>query len=86
MTDPTLPELLASLHERLKASGAPDSQTRQLLQAALQDIEGTLNRGDTAAQPMIERLEELAVSFEAEHPTLVVALRRFTDALGKAGI
>jgi len=32
------------------------------------------------------RLEELAVRFEAEHPSLAASLRQLTDLLGKAGI
>lgn len=86
MTDSTLRELLATLHARLQVSNAPDGETRELLQAALKDIEAALGRGETATRPVVERLEQLAAGFEAEHPTLVVALRRLTDALGKAGI
>jgi FXSXX-COOH protein len=42
---------------------------------------------DTSAnQTLIDRLDELAVHFEAEHPSLGTALRRVLDALGKAGI
>ncbi len=86
MTEPALRELLAALHARLQETDAPDSETRQLLKSALQDIEGTLGRGDAASASAVERLEQAAVGFEAEHPTLVVALRRLIDALGKAGI
>ena len=35
---------------------------------------------------LTERLDQMAVRFEAEHPTLGTAIRRVVDTLGKAGI
>jgi hypothetical protein len=32
------------------------------------------------------RLEELAVEFEVEHPTLAASLRQLIDLLAKAGV
>ena len=37
-------------------------------------------------RPLEERLDALAIQFEAEHPALGTAIRRVVDALGKAGI
>jgi hypothetical protein len=34
----------------------------------------------------VSRLEEMAVQFEADHPSLAASLRQLTDLLGKAGI
>jgi hypothetical protein len=39
-----------------------------------------------APQGLAERLDELAVQFEAEHPALGTAIREVVDTLGKAGI
>jgi hypothetical protein len=52
---------------------------------------GDIERALGGAAPRREeshapRLEELAVQFEAEHPTLARALRQLMDALAKAGI
>jgi hypothetical protein len=35
---------------------------------------------------LTDRLDEVAVQFEAEHPELGTAIRRVVDALAKAGI
>ena len=41
---------------------------------------------DDEDQPLTERLEGLAVRFEAEHPAVGHAVRQLIDALAKAGI
>ncbi len=44
-------------------------------------------RGALPAQGSLpERLERLAVQFEADHPTLAASSRRLVDLLGKAGL
>jgi hypothetical protein len=86
MSDQDLRELVAQLHERLRATGSLDDESHKLLTSALHDIEGALARSEGSSLPVSERLETLAVRFEADHPTLVVALRQLIDALGKAGI
>jgi predicted component of type VI protein secretion system len=95
MTQESLRELLARVHERLSASSSVDRELRQLLGTVMRDIERTLAPGaQTAANPAtlapaaahVPRLESLAVQFEAGHPGLAELLRRLIDALGKAGI
>ncbi|HJX21107.1 MAG TPA: DUF4404 family protein [Steroidobacteraceae bacterium] len=95
MTQESLRELLARVHERLSASGSVDRELRQLLGTVMRDIERTLAPGaQTAPNPAtlapaaahVPRLESLAVQFEAGHPGLAELLRRLIDALGKAGI
>ena len=98
MTQESLRELLARVHERLSASGSVDRELRQLLGTVMRDIERTLAPGaQTAANPAnpatlapaaahVPRLESLAVQFEAGHPGLAELLRQLIDALGKAGI
>ena len=69
-----------------------DPQAQALLVSLLDDITRLL--GTSAVKPveaaddapLTERLDGLAVQFEAEHPALSTALRRVVDALGKAGI
>ena len=95
MTQESLRELLARVHERLSASGSVDRELRQLLGPVMRDIERTLAPGaQTAPNPAtltpaaahVPRLESLAVQFEAGHPGLAELLRQLIDALGKAGI
>ena len=94
MTQESLRELLARVHERLSASTAIDREARQLLDTLMRDIERALAPGAqsaagtalTPAAAHAPRLESLAVQFEAGHPGLAELLRRIIDALGKAGI
>jgi uncharacterized protein DUF4404 len=95
MTQESLRELLARVHERLSASGSVDRELRQLLGTVMRDIERALAPGaQTAAGPATlapaaahaPRLESLAVRFEAGHPGLAELLRQLIDALVKAGI
>jgi Domain of unknown function (DUF4404) len=86
---PELQQRLATLHEDLQDIEFVDPQARPLLMTLLTDITRLLEKSaDSTADPhnLAERLDELAVHFEAEHPSLGAALRRVVDALGKAGI
>ncbi len=93
MTEESLRELLARVHERLNASAALDHEARALLGTVMRDIERALAPGArpagasrAAAGSHASRLESLAVQFEAGHPGLAELMRRLIDALGKAGI
>jgi len=88
MSDQDLRELLTQLHGRLGQAKSLDADGRKLLTTVLHDIESALKRSDTdaAPAPARQRLEALAVKFEADHPALADVLRQLVDALGKAGI
>jgi hypothetical protein len=86
MSHQDLRALLAQLHDQLGTTATLDDASRILLTSALRDIESALARNPPDAGSTTDQLETLAVQFEVEHPTLVVALRRLVDALGKAGI
>jgi hypothetical protein len=80
---------LSQAHEVLRQIRSVAPEERELLISMLADITRLLGQpgDDTSAnQTLIDRLDELAVHFEAEHPSLGTALRRVLDALGKAGI
>ena len=86
MTQESLRELLARVHERLGTIGGTlDADSRQLLGTLMRDIE-RLDSGAAGTAAHAPRLESLAVKFEARHPGLAEALRELIDALGKAGI
>jgi hypothetical protein len=88
--DKELRERLGSLHTELARTSAVDPQSRELLITLLGDITrllGPASSADVDAQRTVaERLDELAVQFEAEHPALGTAIRQVVDTLGKAGI
>jgi hypothetical protein len=65
-----------------------DGRTRESLLSLLSDLTRLLGTPslDDEDLPLTERLEGLAVRFEAEHPAVGDAVRRLIDALAKAGI
>jgi hypothetical protein len=79
---------LTALHAELERTVSVDLQTHELLVVLLGDITRLLGQPKSAdeQQSLTERLDELAVKFEAEHPTLGTAIRQVVDALAKAGI
>lgn len=84
-----LHQRLEALHAELAGTTAVDADSRQALIALLGDITRLLDKSgtpDTDDTPVGERLEALALGFEAKHPALGTAIRQVVDALGKAGI
>lgn len=81
---------ILALHQRLERldNRSLEPRTRELLILLLNDLTRLLDtsRLDSEDQPLTERLEELAVRFEAEHPAVGNAVRQLIDALSKAGI
>ena len=109
MTDETLRQLLARVHERLSSTSTVDPEARDMLATVMRDIDGALSKGapgapasltDTSTDTLYAatvspearvsatapRLEELAVRFEADHPTIAQLLRQIGTLLGQAGI
>jgi Domain of unknown function (DUF4404) len=78
---------LAKLHEDLKSAPRLDAEARQLLGEVLKDIQ-RLTESDPRRPigSLADRLESVAVRFEADHPTLASSSRRLIDLLGKAGL
>jgi hypothetical protein len=95
MSEESLRDLLARVHERLNTSASVDADTRDMLVTVMRDIDSRLGRGANAGQaPSIgrthasaaPRLEALAVQFEADHPGIAQLLRQISALLGQAGI
>jgi hypothetical protein len=96
MTEETLRQLLARVHERLSSSSAIDPEARDMLATVMRDIDGALGRGETVSSvpvspdarvaATVPRLEAVAVRFEAEHPGIAQLLRQIGALLGQAGI
>jgi hypothetical protein len=81
-----LHQTLARLRAELRDASSLDDESRRLLHEVTRDAERF--SGKSARQPhgWVERLEELAVRFEAEHPRLGASLRELVEILGKAGV
>jgi hypothetical protein len=87
-----LRDQLGKLHEELGGVRHVDPRSKQLLTEVLEDIQRLLQpespppgKGSENV-PLPERLEKIAVQFEADHPTLAASSRRLIDLLGKAGL
>lgn len=81
---------ITALHERLERldSNSLDPHTQESLLELLNDLTRLLGSPplDDADHPLTERLEQIAVRFEAQHPSVGTAVRQLIDALGQAGI
>jgi predicted component of type VI protein secretion system len=78
---------LSKLHEDLKSAPRLDPQSHQLLSEVLKDIQRLLEADSGRSNASLaDRLERVAVRFEADHPTLASSSRRLIDLLGKAGL
>jgi len=88
MSEESLRELLARVHQRLSATGSIDPESRELLSTVMRDIDAALGtKGAAVARaPTPGRLEAVAVRFEAEHPAIAQLLRQIGDLLAQAGI
>lgn len=86
MSQESLRELLAEVHERLNQTSSVDPESRDLLRTVMQDIERTLEGSAPSDGKHTASLESLAVQFEADHPQLADTLRQLIDSLGKGGV
>jgi hypothetical protein len=91
MDEKTLRERLAKLHAELANAHQENPATRQSLGEILPDvkriIETPAGADDSSVDKTLpDRLERLAVQFEAEHPTLAASARRLIDLLSEVGI
>jgi hypothetical protein len=91
MDEKTLRERLAKLHAELADAHQENPATRQSLGEILPDVKRIIETPAGAADSSVDktlpdRLERLAVQFEAEHPTLAASARRLIDLLSEVGI
>jgi hypothetical protein len=88
MTRENLRDTLARLHEALEGAGPIDARLRADLERALAEIREVVERAgpDEEANPLGERLEEVALRFEQSHPLLAQAIGRVVNALAAMGI
>ena len=88
MDQDNLRDHLARLRAQLTDAPQADPEHKQSLNDAMQDIHRLIDKqAGAAADPSLpDRLEKIAVQFEADHPTLAASARRLVELLGEVGI
>jgi hypothetical protein len=90
MDKDSLRERLAKLHAELSDAHRGDPEAHRPLGEILPDIKRLAEQpdalGGAADSSLPQRLERVAVQFEAEHPALAGSVRRIVDLLGEVGI
>ena len=88
MSDTKLHKLLTQVHEQLQQQGVIDDESQALLQKVLSDVNTVSNSENSVdlEQDLADRIEQQAVQFEHEHPTLAEILRQIMDTLGRIGV
>jgi len=84
-------EHLAQLHAQLSdLEQKAGPETKQRLSDTARDLNRLIDAhsGTSSArdESLPDRLEKIAVQFEADHPTLAASARRLVDLLGEVGI
>ena len=83
---------LLNLREELTQAQPMDPQSKQQMAEIVEDIKRLMGPADitavagTTRPSLSDRLEKIAVQFEADHPTLAESTLRLVDLLGKAGL
>lgn len=89
MSEPTerLRATLAELHRELGTAEALDPKLREPLRQVMGDIERALEpEPEPREESLIDRVSDLAVDFETDHPTIAGVLNRMTHLLASMGI
>jgi|HubBroStandDraft_5_1064220.scaffolds.fasta_scaffold586757_2 hypothetical protein len=91
MDTQSLRDHLTQLRTELGASASVDQETRLLLGDIMRDIVRLTESPAADARALrggapAERLEGIAVQFEADHPAFAASIRRLVDLLGKLGV
>ena len=86
----SLRALLTKLHAQMTEALRADPKSMQSMNDTMQDLHRLIDASaGTESAPngsIPERLESIAVQFEADHPTLAASARRLVDLLGEVGI
>jgi hypothetical protein len=86
----SLRDLAAKLHGELEEALRADPKSRERLSDMMKDINRLIDKpADLPSSPhgsLPDRLERVAVQFEADHPTLAASARQLVDLLGEVGI
>jgi uncharacterized membrane protein YccC len=91
MDQKTLRERLAKLHAELTNAHQENPEARKSLGEILPEVKRLVDQPTGAEAPvrdrsLPDRLERVAVRFEADHPTLAASARQLIDLLSEVGI
>jgi Domain of unknown function (DUF4404) len=98
MEKDSLHALAAKLHAELSDALRADPESQESLSEMMRDINRLIDKPAASPAPspasspgatdrsLPDRLEKIAVQFEANHPTLAASARRLVDLLGEVGI
>jgi hypothetical protein len=90
MDKDSLRDLAAKLHAQMSDALRADPKSQESLGEMMRDINRLIDKpADSPFSPpgtLADRLERIAVQFEADHPTLAASARRLVDLLGEVGI
>jgi hypothetical protein len=88
MDDNSLRDHAAKLHAELTAAVQANPESKDSLSGTMQDVHRLLDESEspTPHASLPDRLEGIAVQFEADHPTLAASARRLIDLLAEVGI
>jgi len=83
-----LRDQLAALHAALADADSLGPEARDLLRAAMDDIERVLELEEREREPegLVDRLRDALEGFQESHPALAEATGRVIDALARMGI
>jgi hypothetical protein len=87
--DQSVREHAAKLHTELTAALQSNPGVQEALGDTLHRVQRLTQEpanSPAARASLTERLEGIAVHFEADHPTLAASARRLIDLLGEVGI
>ena len=86
----SLRDLVAQLHAEMSEALRTDPKSRESLSDMMQDINRLIDKPahlkSSIQASLPDRLERVAVQFEANHPTLAASARRLVDLLSEVGI
>lgn len=79
-----LKQQLEQLHQTLSDHPQLNDEQRALLQQIADDIQAV--EPQLTSHDLSDRVQQQAIEFEHEHPTLSTVLRQIVDTLGRMGV
>lgn len=85
MNEQKLKTLLSELHTELKQQESLDDESLNLLKQVITDAEAIGNDA-SQTEALQDKIQQQALQFEQDHPTLAEILRQIMDTLGRIGV
>lgn len=82
----SLHETLVELQQQLAGMDVLNPALRDELRAAMEEIRAKVEAGEEAELPVVARLRELMLRFEAAYPSVADAVGAVASALARIGI